>query len=201
MHNWTQRIAVSGHTRINKPKTVVIGNWDTFLKLFSIISIIYVIYLGLKGWLQLAIFRHRIKCWQCFFASKLCFFHFIHSKIAEHIIQQYFSHLFTCKHSLLGAAQYNISPLLFCSWQTWCFSITVTLKEEKRLVTLSFTHFPLPTLSIWGVTSSMWPCGQHLSSLTIRLPPLQFVILMLTPYCSVDESAIANTFRAHWMSV
>lgn len=116
------------------------------------------------------------------------------NKSAEHILQQYlFPHLFTCKHSHLGAAQCNISPRLFCSWQSRRLSNAVALEEERGLASLSLTHFPLPTLSFWGLTSRMWPSGQQLSSLIIKLSPPHFVISMLTPYSRVDESAMANS--------
>lgn len=99
---------------------------------------------------------------------------FFTQRTAEYILQQHsFSHLFTSKLYHLGAAQYNISPLLFCSWQTWCLSITV---KEKRLVSLSFTHFPLAGFFCSGVIKSIYdpPASSSL------LSPLGFCHLYLS---------------------
>lgn len=72
----------------------------------------------------------------------------------------------------------------------------------------TFLFLSVPRLSLSEVIKSLWCSNQHLISLSIRLSAHLFVILMLTPYCNVDESAFANKFRSsvewgpkspHWM--
>lgn len=86
--------------------------------------------------------------------------------------------------------------------------LTCSSKSLACKVGLPFSHFSFPIISISGVIKSMWYSNQHLRSLSIRLSLPLLVTLMLTPYCSVDESAFANKFRSaidwglkslHWM--
>lgn len=94
------------------------------------------------------------------------------------ILILFFFFFFKCPSCLIQTHQVRLSV----------GQCTKPLISHPHLVSLSC----LLTRSL--LIESIWPSGQQHSSLTSRLPPPSFVIPMVTPCCSVDESAVATEF-------